>query len=92
MSIIFLPLIIIFLCGKGAFLIAGFNTKSAAEKDKYNTKALCRFMGFFLLAIYIVYILSFIFAWHSFVFTGLFLFIFAFGLVFANTSNRFKKY
>jgi hypothetical protein len=31
--------------GKGAFLIAGYNTLSASEKAKYDEKALCQFMG-----------------------------------------------
>ena len=33
------------LAGKGAFLIAGYNTASAAEKAAYNEKRLCRITG-----------------------------------------------
>ena len=52
MAIVFLGMIALFLVlglifsrGKGAFLIAGYNTASKAEKAKYDEKALCRFMG-----------------------------------------------
>ena len=37
------------LCGKGAWLIAGYNTMSQAEKRRYDEKKLCRAMGIFLL-------------------------------------------
>lgn len=36
---------IVFLLGKGSFLIAGFNTASDKEKSKYNVKRLCRIVG-----------------------------------------------
>ncbi len=36
---------IILLMGKGSILIAGYNTLSKEEKQKYNTKKLCRVMG-----------------------------------------------
>ncbi|MBS6679687.1 MAG: DUF3784 domain-containing protein, partial [Clostridiales bacterium] len=36
------------LMGKGAFLIAGYNTASEKEKRKYNEKKLCRTTGTYL--------------------------------------------
>lgn len=36
---------IIFLTGHGVSLIAGYNTASKEEKEKYNTKKLCHCMG-----------------------------------------------
>ncbi len=36
---------IIFLTGHGVNLIAGYNTASKEEKEKYDTKKLCRVMG-----------------------------------------------
>lgn len=36
---------VILLSGKGSFLIAGFNTASKQEKEKYNVKRLCRVVG-----------------------------------------------
>lgn len=38
---------IIFAFGKGGFLIAGYNTASKEEKDKYNKKRLTRCMSIF---------------------------------------------
>ena len=36
---------IIFLPGHGVSLIAGYNTASKEEKEKYNAKKLCHCMG-----------------------------------------------
>ena len=36
---------IILLSGKGAFLIAGYNTSSKEKKAQYDEKKLCRMMG-----------------------------------------------
>ena len=41
----FVGLGVLFSKGKGAFLIAGYNTASRSEKENYDEKALCRFMG-----------------------------------------------
>lgn len=52
--IVVIPLIVMaifFLNGKGAFLIAGYNTASKEEKAKYDEKALCRFVGWLLIVI-----------------------------------------
>ena len=40
----FVGLGVLFSKGKGAFLIAGYNTASRSEKENYDEKALCRFM------------------------------------------------
>ena len=42
---VFFVLSVVFLLGKGAFLIAGYNTASKKEKARYNEKRLCRVMG-----------------------------------------------
>ncbi|MDQ0157464.1 DUF3784 domain-containing protein [Robertmurraya andreesenii] len=97
--IIMIPFLIfaIFLSkGKGAFLIAGYNTKSDSEKAKYDEVALCKFMG------KIMYGICFsLFLWSlsemlekQFIFIiGLILFLslVIFALVYVNTRNRFKK-
>ena len=36
---------IVLLSGRGAWLIAGYNTSGKAEKAKYNEKKMCRIMG-----------------------------------------------
>lgn len=48
---IFLILAILLLCGKGAFLIAGYNTMTKEEKEKYDSKALCKSTGKFILSL-----------------------------------------
>lgn len=35
----------VFLSGHGAGLIAGYNTMRRTEREKYDERALCRFMG-----------------------------------------------
>ena len=45
MAVVFLFLSITFLIGKGSWLIAGYNTSSKEEKEKYDEKKLCRAMG-----------------------------------------------
>ncbi len=42
---IFVLLTIVFLSGHGSGLIAGYNTATKEEKEKYNEKKLCRVMG-----------------------------------------------
>lgn len=44
-TVIFLIMTILLLSGKGAFLIAGYNTSSPTEKLKYDEKKLCLVMG-----------------------------------------------
>ena len=36
---------IVLICGHGSGLIAGYNTASKEEKEKYNAKRLCRVVG-----------------------------------------------
>jgi len=49
--VIFLVLTIILLTGHGANLIAGYNTASKEEKNKYDSKKLCRVTGVGMLVI-----------------------------------------
>jgi len=52
--VLFALLTIILLSGRGAFLIAGYNTSSTEEKAKYDEKKLCRVTGIGLLVITIM--------------------------------------
>ena len=96
MAAVFVLLGILFSRGKGAFLIAGYNTASAAEKARYDEKALCRFMGRLMFAMAgcwavvaagtllvrpRVYDLG----------IGLFLAVVFGGVIYANTGRRFRK-
>lgn len=45
LTILFGILSVVFLLGKGSFLIAGYNTSSQNQKAQYDEKKLCRIMG-----------------------------------------------
>ena len=40
-GLLFLVMGIVLFCGKGSWLIAGYNTMSPQEKEKYDEKKLC---------------------------------------------------
>ena len=87
---------ILFYFGKGAGLIAGYNTSSAAEKAKYDEKKLCKCMSklmFALAACWLVIASSEIFKTTVLLWIGLclFLFVAVFGAIYMNTGNRFKN-
>lgn len=87
---------IIFSCGKGAFLIAGYNTSSKEEKSQINEKLLGRFMGklmFLLAACWLIIALGGIFNIIFLLVIGIMLFVISIAgsIVYANTGNRFKK-
>ena len=86
---------IVLIKGKGAWMIAGYNTMSKAEKETYNEKALCRFVGWLLLGIVLCVLLTFAgsllqIRWlsHAWIFA-------VFGsisaVIYLNTSKRFLK-
>lgn len=96
MIALFLVLGLIFSRGKGAFLIAGYNTASKAEKAKYDEKALCRFMGKIMFALagcqgIMALGILVVGMWLFWVGIAAFLAV-AFGtVIYANTRNRFRK-
>ena len=45
MALVFFIMSVFLLRGKGAWLIAGYNTASREERDKYDEKKLCRATG-----------------------------------------------
>lgn len=47
----FIVLGCVFLSGRGAGLIAGYNTMPRTERERYDKRALCRFMGWLMLYI-----------------------------------------
>lgn len=82
--------------GKGANMIAGYNTMSEAEKGKFNSIALCKFMGKILLPIGIttpfiaigeIYHIS----WIGYSYFLLVISLAIFSLIYGNTGNRFRK-
>ncbi|MHA6261377.1 DUF3784 domain-containing protein [Sporosarcina sp. CAU 1771] len=92
----FLLLAFVFSQGKGAFLIAGYNTMSEDKKAQYDEVAMCKFMG------KIMYGISFsIFLWGLSAMVdspilfgigmGLFFAFLIFAIVRMNSGDRFKK-
>jgi hypothetical protein len=85
------------LTGRGAFLIAGYNTMSKARKEKYDEKALCRFTGKIMLPIGLLtpfVAISGIFgaaAWFGFVYTAVVSGLVIFAVTYVNTGDRFRK-
>lgn len=82
--------------GKGAFLIAGYNTMPKEEKAKYDEVVLCKFMGKILYGISLSMVLLSLSEWLEIpalfwvgiaLMTGLIIFT----LVYLNTGNRFQK-
>jgi len=82
--------------GKGAFLIAGYNTMDPQRKASYDEKALCKAVGWLLLFLtFLMFLwpLAFHFEmpwlfWLSFI---LFMVVVIGFVVYANTGNHFRK-
>jgi len=95
-AIIFAILGVFFYLGKGAFLIAGYNTMSKEKKSKVDEKSLCKFMGksMFVLAFSVFLLgLSDIIKQSIIDIIGLIIFFstFIFIIIYSNTKNRFMK-
>lgn len=93
---IFILLGVAFYFGKGAWLIAGYNTSSAAEKAKYDEKKLCKGMAKLMFALAVCWMLiacSEIFQTMVLLWVGLclFLIVITLGIILMNTGIRFKK-
>jgi protein-S-isoprenylcysteine O-methyltransferase Ste14 len=93
---IFVGLGIVFLNGKGSFLIAGYNTASKAEKEKTDEKKLCRYTGKLMLVLagcFLVIAASDLLGKVWLLWLGLALFVLAAigGVIWMNTGNRLKK-
>lgn len=87
---------IVFLRGKGSFLIAGYNTASKAEKEKIDEKKLCRCVGELMFAFagcFLILMASGIFEkmWLMWLGLALFLGTAIAGVICMNTGNRLKK-
>ncbi|WP_246941048.1 DUF3784 domain-containing protein [Bacillus pinisoli] len=93
---LFIVLGIILSYGKGSFLIAGYNTMPKEEKEKYDTVALCKFMGKMMFALSFsmgLWVFSEVFEAQWLFIVGLLLFIGTclFIVIYSNTGDRFKK-
>ncbi len=81
---------------KWSWLIAGYNTSSKEEKDKYDEDALCRYIGNLMFALAALMLLSGLGAYlHYFWLMNaawiIFVIVIIVALIYANTGNRLKK-
>lgn len=96
MIILFIVLGTYLMQGRGAFLIAGYNTMPQEEKDQYDTLALCKFMGKMMYALSLSMV-PFVFGalyqvdWPFWVGTVLIFACTIFMVAYMNTGQRFKK-
>ena len=98
-SAVMLPLFLIglvLLSGKGADLIAGFNTMPAEKREQYDAPRMSRFVGKVILfgwAIMMFIPLGIALGemWLAAVAGGLFTAVIIAAVVYMNTGNRFKK-
>ena len=93
---LFVGLGILFSKGKGAFLIAGYNTMPRAKKERYDKNALCRFMGklmFALAACWVPVALGAVLDMDWLYGAGIaaYLLVIAAGVIYANTGGRFQR-
>src|SRR5699024_10144062 len=93
---LFIILGMFLLNGKGSSLIAGYNTMSPEEKEKYDIARLTKFMGKMMFALsfsMFFWILSIAFEMNGLFYTGLILFlgIVVYMIIYINTGDRFKK-
>lgn len=92
----FVLLGVTFSCGKGGFLIAGYNTSSPEEKEEYDEKALCRATGCLMFAFAAcagVVALSDVCDCIAFLWVGIVLYIVVAigGVIYMNTSKKVKR-
>ena len=96
MVCLFILIGIMLSLGKWSFLIAGFNTMSKEEIEKYDVISLCKFTGkiMFVVAFSIaLFILSDILMMPILLNIGVVIIISSviFAVIYANTGNRFEK-
>lgn len=93
---VLIALAAVLLSGRGAFLIAGYNTMSKAEKARWDERALCRFMGKVLLPIGVLMPLVavagiFDLPWLATAYGLGVVALCAFAVIYCNTGNRFRR-
>ena len=93
---VFIALGIVFSLGKGAKLIAGYNTASPSEKAKYDEKKLWKGVGklmFIIAGCWVVLAAGSVLKIMPLYWIGLCLVIFAVigGIIYMNTGNRYRK-
>lgn len=92
-ALLFLALAFFMLQGKGACLIAGFNTLSKEEQAKYDQSALAKFVGKLMLLIGCCVLLFLIESlWVTLVSTAIVMIAPLAAVIYMNTGQRFRKH
>ncbi len=94
--LLMLVMSVFLLMGKGAWLIAGYNTLDKKEQEKYDSAALCRFVGKYLLSVSLLMPalpVGWIFGLNWLIAAYILYMLVAtfFVMVYCNTGNRFRK-
>src|SRR5690625_1478086 len=95
-AILFIALGITFLQGKGAFLIAGYNTMSEEEKAKINERMLLQTMGKLMIALAFTMLLwllssSLNIDWLFYIGIVIFILLTISTIIRVNTDKKYKK-
>lgn len=88
-------LALFFFYGRGANLIAGYNTMSEAKKASVDTKKLTRFAGVLMLVIGVLTVLLGVFGisyglWAPLIYGVVVILLTVVAIIYANTKQRFK--
>lgn len=94
--LLLIVLSVILLMGKGAWLIAGYNTLSKEGKAQYDSAALCKFIGKYLLSVGLLMPAIpvgavFKMNWLIVAYVAYMLISTIFVIIYCNTGNRFKN-
>lgn len=95
-ALLLIALSVILMLGRGAWLIAGYNTLSNEEKAQYDCVALCKFIGKYVLLIGLLMPaipvgVVFKMNWLIAVYVAYMLISTIFVMAYCNTGNHFKK-
>ena len=92
-GVIFIAVSVVMMLGKGAMLIAGYNTISDMEKTKYDKPRLSKFIGKLFLAVGVITVAHGFYQakWFAVATAVVVLGLVVFTVIYANTGNRFKK-
>ena len=94
--LLMLTMAVFLMNGKGSFMIAGYNSMSKREKEKYDQKKLCQFTGLLLIIISVCMIIMFIgiyfsINWLTHFGVALIVVCSTGGAIFMNKSKRLKN-
>lgn len=94
--LVMLVISIVLMMGKGANLIAGYNTMSQKEKEKYDSTAMCKCLGKYLLSVTILTVALPLgeicgIGWLPWAYAAYVMISAICVIVYCNTGNRFRK-